>query len=106
REAIDNVVTSTEYVEAPDACQAIVAAEVIAAALGRATAATARHAALPAWIARVRPRLEPGLATQAADALAGILAADSGLRELWEDSNEFDEWRASVEDLEAQLRAD
>ena len=27
REALDNVLTSTEYVEAPDACQAIVAAE-------------------------------------------------------------------------------
>ena len=39
REALDNVLTSTEYVEAPDACNAIVAAEIIAAALGRPTQA-------------------------------------------------------------------
>ena len=39
REALDNVLTSTEYVEAPDATLAIVAAEIVAAARGRPTLA-------------------------------------------------------------------
>ncbi len=39
REVFDNVPTSTEYVEAPDASQAIAAAEIVAAALGRVTPA-------------------------------------------------------------------
>ena len=43
RGALDNVLTSTEYVEAPDASQAIAAAEIVAAALGRPTLAAQRE---------------------------------------------------------------
>ena len=104
-EAIDNVVTSTEYVEAPDACQAIVAAEVIAAALGRATSAAEQQDALRAWVMRVRPRIDEALVTSAGDALARILAPNSELRELWEDSDDFAAWRATVAELRQQLQA-
>ena len=104
RETFDNVLTSTEYVEAPDASQAIVAAEVVAAALGRATPAALRRQALLDWVARVRPQIEASLIAQAADVLARILAPNSELRELWEESDEFDEWQAAVEELRSQLQ--
>lgn len=60
REALDNVLTSTEYVEAPDACMAIVAAEVVAAALGRPTLAAQQEEDLTRWLSRIRPRRRPG----------------------------------------------
>ena len=105
REAIDNVVTSTEYVEAPDACQALVAAEVIAAALGRSTAAAERQDGLHHWLVRVRPQVDESLVAAASDALARILAPNSELRELWEASDDFFEWRTTVAELRQQLRA-
>lgn len=104
REAIDNVLTSTEFVEAPDACQAIVAAEVIAAALGRPTAAALQQEGLQRWVARLRPGIEPTLAQRAHDALTRILAPNSELLELWEDTDELTEWQATVNELMQQLR--
>lgn len=105
REAIDNVLTSTEYVEAPDACMAIVAAEVVAAALGRPTLAAQQEEELTRWLSRIRPRIDTGLAAQARDALARILAPNSELRELWEETDDLSDWQASVLELDRQLQA-
>ena len=103
-EVFDNVLTSTEYVEAPDACQAIVAAEIIAAALGRPTLAAQREDDLSRWLARIRPTVDAELAAQARDALARILATNSELRELWEETGDFSEWQASVTELAQQIQ--
>ncbi|HVK51165.1 MAG TPA: DUF4259 domain-containing protein [Pseudoxanthomonas sp.] len=105
REAIDNVLTSTEFVEAPDACRAIVAAEVLAAALGRPTAAALQQETLKRWVAHIRPGVEPALAQHAHDALARILAPNSELLELWEDTDDLSEWQATVTELMQQLQA-
>ena len=104
REVLDNVLTSTEYVEAADASQAIAAAEIIAAALGRPTLAAQREAGLANWIARIRPTIDSELASQARDALVRILAPNSELRELWEEAEEFPEWQAAVSELGQQLQ--
>jgi hypothetical protein len=105
REVLDNVLTSTEYVEAPDASQAIAAAEILAFAIGRPTPAAQQEQALEQWISRLRPSVEPALVTQARDALVRILAPNSELLELWEDADEFSDWRATVDELARQLQA-
>lgn len=104
REVLDNVLTSTEYVEAPDASQAIVAAEVIAAALGRPTLAAQRNEGLSNWLSRIRPSIDRELNAQARDALTRILAPNSELRELWEEGDDFPEWQAAVAELDQQLQ--
>lgn len=104
REVLDNVLTSTEYVEAPDASRAIAATEIVAAAMGRPTAAAQQEDGLRQWLARIRPTIDPDLAAQAREALARILARDSELRELWEETDEFSEWRESVTEIVRQLQ--
>lgn len=104
REVIDNVLTSTEFAEAPDACHAIVAAEVVAAALGRPTVAALQQDGLTRWVARVKPGIEPALARGAHDALARILAPNSELLELWEETEDLAEWKALIHDLMQQLQ--
>ena len=104
RDVLDNVLTSTEYVEAPDASQAIAAAEIVAAALGRPTLAAQREEELSSWIARIRPTIDTELAGQARDALTRILAPNSELRELWEEAEEFSEWQSAVSELGQQLQ--
>lgn len=105
REVLDNVLTSTEYVEAPDAVLAIVAAEVVAAARGRATLAAQQEEGLADWLARIRPTVDDDLRQQAGNALRRILAEHSELRELWEDTEDFQDWQAAVTDLAQQVRA-
>jgi len=105
REALDNVLTSTEYVEAPDATLAIVAAEIVAAARGRPTLAAQQEPGLADWLAHVRPSIDADLVRQARDALARILAENSELRELWEETDEAPAWRAVMDELATQLQA-
>jgi hypothetical protein len=101
--AIFSTVLGADYVEAPDASQAIAAVEIVAAALGRPTPAAQNEHALVDWLARTRPTVDTGLTKQAAQALDRILAADSELRELWEEEDEASDWQAAVEDLRSRL---
>ena len=102
-EVFDNVLTSTEYVEAPDATVAIVAAEIVAAALGRPTPAAQQEEGLADWLARIRPTIDADLATQARTALNRILADHSELRELWEETDDLHDWQAVVTELRSHL---
>lgn len=103
REVLDNVLTSTEYVEAPDATLAIVAAEIVAAARGRPTLAAQQEEGLADWLARVRPSIDASLLAQARDALTRILAENSELHELWEEADNAHDWRAIVVELGQHL---
>lgn len=99
REVLDNVLTSTEYVEAPDAELAIVAAEIVAAARGRASPAAQQEEGLADWLARIRPSIDDDLLRQCRDALARILGDHSELRELWEETDSAHAWRATLIEL-------
>lgn len=103
REVFDHVLTSTEYVEAADARQAIAAAEIVAAALGQSTPYGQAQTRLTRWLAQVRPDVESDLIAQAALTLARILAPNSALREIWEASDSFADWQAGVAELREQL---
>jgi len=93
------------YLEAPDASQALAAAEVIAAALGNAGPAASSQEELIEWLGRVKPEPGEALVEQATQAIDRILAEESELRELWEDTDEYAEWKNDVESLRGRLRA-
>jgi hypothetical protein len=99
REALSRVVEADEYVEAPDGCEALAAAEVVAAARGRAPAEADEDAVAAA--ARM-----PELAADAPLALAALAAVldpeRSELHQLWDEA-EPEEWLAAVADLRARL---
>jgi len=102
REIFAVVVSSNDYLEAPDASQAIAAAEIVAVILGRPTSAAQEEEELVAWLARVKPVVDSDLSKQAAQVLDRILASE--LSELWEESDEFADWKATVSDLRAHLQ--
>lgn len=95
-----------DYLEAPEAEEALAAAETLARLLGRGGVRNAYTEAVDAWVAAHPGRPSPELLDKARRAVARILGADSELRELWEDSDDADAWRQAVEDLQARLRAD
>lgn len=103
RETISQLLTADGYLDAPYATEALAAIEVVAAALGRPTAAARANKDLMGWIARVKPLPEQSLVADAVRAVDRILAPESELRELWEDTDEFIEWQADVASLREQL---
>ncbi|TBV72535.1 DUF4259 domain-containing protein [Pseudoxanthomonas winnipegensis] len=103
-DALAAVLAAEDYLEAPEACLGIAAAEVVAAAAGRPTAAAQEEEELTEWLARIAPEVSPGLIKQANQALDRIVGKQSELRELWEEADEADAWQATVMALKAKLQ--
>lgn len=94
-----------EYLEDSPATEAVAAAEVLARSLGRGTQNDTYTEDVDDWLATVDAKPSPELLRLADKALTRILGPESELRELWEESQEFDAWKASIETLQAALRA-
>jgi len=92
-----------DYLEAPEASEAIAAAEVVARLRGRPGSADAAAEAVDAWVECVKLQVPPALTAKARRALDRILTEPSELMELWDESEDAAAWRASVEDLKARL---
>lgn len=92
---------SGEYLDADEAVEAVAAAEVLAKALGRGTQSDAYTGKVDAWLASIPAKPSPELSALAQRALAKVLGPESELRELWEESDEFALWEASVVALQS-----
>jgi hypothetical protein len=88
-----------EYLEAPICASALAAAEVVAGLRGRPAAQLPQE--VRQWIAE-NPG-DPGELAAVAQRAVDAIASKSELRELWEESGEFETWRAAVADLRARL---
>ena len=100
REALSLAVSAT-YLEAPDAEDALVAAEVVAASLGKPNKDL--PADLAAWIQRQSSDQLRALTPQALAAIERLRSAHgSELYVLWADQG-AEEWLAQVDDLASRL---
>lgn len=93
-----------EYLEAPEASQAIAAAEVVARLQGDAGTRDAYSEAVDAWVERITLLPSAELAAKARRALDRVLAGPSELMELWDESGEADVWQAAVRELKDRIR--
>ncbi|QJD93455.1 DUF4259 domain-containing protein [Duganella dendranthematis] len=91
--------------DAPFAAEALVAIEVLARLQGKGGPRTDDSASVDEWVEARKPKTKPraDLAEKAVRALDRILSEESELRALWEESEHYAEWLASVEDLRSRL---
>jgi Domain of unknown function (DUF4259) len=95
---------SDDYLEAPVATEAIAAIETLARLQGNWGERSSYTETVDAWVERVRLPVPAALARQAMQALDRVVGEQSELRELWEESEEFDAWMASVAELRGRVR--
>lgn len=93
------------YLEAPEASQAIVAAEVIARLQGNWGLRDAYSEDVDAWVARTKIVPAKELALKAKHALKRITTEPSELLELWQEGDEGEKWIDAVRDLERRIIA-
>ncbi|MGO4477200.1 DUF4259 domain-containing protein [Massilia sp. 2TAF26] len=93
-----------DELEAPEASEAIAAAEVVARLQGNPGTADALPEELDAWVERIRLLPSADLAAKARRALDRVLAGPSELMELWDESGESEAWQASVRELKDRIR--
>ena len=94
-----------EYLEAPEACEAIAAAEVVARLQGHPGSRDPSSEVVDAWVQRVKLQPSASLIDMARRALDRILTEPSELLELWEEAEPSGEWQAAVEKLKARVNA-
>lgn len=92
-----------DYLEAPDAEEALAAAQVVAMLQGNPGSTGAYDDEVAEWVDEHPLRVSPELAHKAHAAVLRILAPRSELAELWEESDEAAEWKACVQDLQARI---
>ncbi len=99
--AFDEIDACSDYLDAGAGCIGLAAAEAVAASIGKPAADLPDDVArsVSAWPAPA----DPGLVARARSVVDKILAADSELRQLWEETNEFDAWQSKVADLRSRL---
>ena len=103
--ALDKVLaTGAECIEAPDAEEALAAAEVIARLQGNAGFSDAYIETINTWVEENKLNVSAALANKACSALERILLEPSELMELWEESDEFGVWKSVVENLKSRIR--
>jgi hypothetical protein len=105
-EAFDTVLASgDEYLESPEAEEAIAAAEVVAKMLGKGTQIDAYTEKIDEWVSQMATQPTIELRRKAAASLRRILAPNSELPELWAESDEAEEWTSSMQRLIGAVEA-
>jgi hypothetical protein len=103
--ALDRVLeVEDDYLEAPDASQAIAAVEAIARLQGNWGRRDSYSETVDSWVEKVKLTPSKAAAAKAHQVLDRILSEPSELLELWQESDELDAWRAAVKDLRARVK--
>ena len=102
--AMEKVLASgPEYLEAPDSEEALAAVEVLARLKGNFGVRDAYTEGVDAWVAKNKLPVSPELTNKALATIERILSEPSEIVELWQESDEFDDWKRSVEDLKRRI---
>lgn len=96
--------TSGDYLEAPDGSLALAAADIVARLNGKFGERNAYTSDIDAWVQRTKLTPSDDLTAKAHQAVQRVITAPSELIELWEDSNDFAEWKVVVAALSQRLQ--
>lgn len=91
-----------DYIEAPDGCNALAAAEIIAALMGKTRKNLPENAAK--WVNDNKEHPANQLKEKAIKAIGKVLSENSELIELWEEGSDFDGWKKDVNEIKKLLR--
>lgn len=99
-QTLDNALGEDEddgYLEAPEAEEALAAVEVLVHMVGKGAGFEKLPEDVATWVAACTEKPGPPLIQKALSALARIGSDESELRELWEESEDFEAWKKAID---------
>ncbi|MDM8536933.1 DUF4259 domain-containing protein [Desulfobacterales bacterium HSG17] len=94
--------SDADYIEAPEGCCILAAAEIIIALQGNAKEGLPENAA--SWVSQNSSLMDTShLNIKAIQAIDKVLSDVSELKELWEETDDFKSWVEDVEKIKAAL---
>ena len=104
-EALERVIEcGDDYLESDEAARALAACDTIARLRGNFGVRNANTERVDKWVAAHPDLSTDRLLPVAHRVIDRVVGDDSELPQLWEDSNFFDEWQASIADLRSRLK--
>jgi hypothetical protein len=103
RKAFTTALKRREYLESPQGVEAIIAAEVLAAASGLPSSDFLAQDELVLWLDRLKPDIDLSLITMSLEVLPLVLGRKSELAASWIDPYDEKNWRNSVFALQQRL---
>lgn len=88
--------------EAPFAAEALAAIEVLVRLQGNH--GDGEMPEIDAWVAARKQKVSPALAAKAHRAIERILSEQSELRQLWQESEHYEDWRSAVLALKERVK--
>lgn len=102
--ALDRALDAEDYLEAPEASEAVAALEVLAKLLGKGTQTDSYTEKVDEWVKSAAVTPDAALIAKANRAIERIRGENSELRELWEEG-EAEEWLGSLDALRGAISA-
>lgn len=93
-----------DYLEAPEAEEALAAIEVLVHLLGMGSPTEPLPKEVASWVKACKEKPGPELVQKAILALVAIQSEKLELRELWEESDDFQAWNTSIDQRIKALR--
>lgn len=104
-QALDKVLAANDdYLEATEANEALAAVEVIARLQGNWGERNSYTETADNWVKMSGVKTNRKVSEKSHRVIDRILADQSELKELWQETDEFDAWRASVEELRSRVQ--
>lgn len=107
-DTLDNVLSpdNGDYLEAPFGAEGLAAVETLLRLEGRGSVQDDDSAPIDEWVEVVKDKYKsrPDLLEKAVRVLDLVLSERSELRQLWQDDEHFDAWRATVDEQKARLQ--
>ena len=92
------------YIDSAVGCEALAAIDVLARLNGKFSVKDSYTETVDAWVASVDVKPSGELLEKALKVLELIVGESSELAELWDESDEFDDWKLVVESLSLSLK--
>ncbi|MFC3150610.1 DUF4259 domain-containing protein [Litoribrevibacter euphylliae] len=90
-----------DYIEAPEGCNILAAAEIILALHGKAKESLPDNA--EQWVSKNKSLDTSGLRDKAIQAIDKLLSDSSELKELWQETDDFEFWVKDVTSIKSAL---
>ncbi len=104
RSAIEEVLTTDDYLDSDEACECLAACEVIARLQGNWGLRNAYSEELDKWVEANPTDVPSEIKVSADSAIGKILGSNSELTELWDEGGRNEDWHKVIEDLRKRIR--
>ncbi len=96
---IESVIKTKDYLDSDEACECLVACEIIARLKGMWGKRNAYSESIDKWVESTDINVSEELTNKAKKAIARILGEDSELQELWDEGGKDEKWHSEMSDL-------